>query len=222
MISKKGILKTIASCLFISALFMLFFIGCDKRKAMDSEELNEEQITTLVDDIFISLDPPQINLPTSSAIDSSRVTIAVVDTEGVGIPGVRVSITRNPQIGYLTAPDTTNSFGVTSALFVAQPGVYGVANIRVTIDTLIRTTALYITGPSEYSRSLWACPQESTSRVRSRPYRSPPASSRKLRRLDDWRRSVRLFHPSRRPPGAGGRPALCTSAPCREEPPRCA
>lgn len=154
MISKKGILKTIASCLLISALFMLFFIGCDKRKAMDSEELNEEQITTLVDDIFISLDPPQINLPTSSAIDSSRVTIAVVDTEGVGIPGVRVSITRNPQIGYLTAPDTTNSFGVTSALFVAQPGVYGVANIRVTIDTLIRTTALYITGPSEYSLSI--------------------------------------------------------------------
>ncbi|UCE66982.1 MAG: Ig-like domain-containing protein [Candidatus Zixiibacteriota bacterium] len=158
MISKEGILETIASGLLISALFMLLLIGCDKRKPMDTEELNEEQTAALVDDIFIFLNPPQINLPTSSAVDTSRVTIAVVDSEGVGVSGVRVSVTRNPQIGYLTAPDTTDTTGVTNILFIAQPGVYGVTNIRVAVnrpdDTLIRTRTLYITGPSDYSLSI--------------------------------------------------------------------
>ncbi len=38
MISKEGILKTVASSLLISALFVLVFMNCDKRKPMDSED----------------------------------------------------------------------------------------------------------------------------------------------------------------------------------------
>ncbi|UCC78471.1 MAG: hypothetical protein JSW64_09300 [Candidatus Zixiibacteriota bacterium] len=158
MISKEGILKTIASGLLVSVLLMLVFMACDKRRPLDSEDLAEERIAALVDDILISLDPPQINLPTSSAIDTSVVTIAVVDSEGVGLSGVGINVTRTPQIGYLTAPDTTDTTGVTKVLFIAQPGVYGVINISVAVnrpdDVLIRTRTLYITGPSDYSLAI--------------------------------------------------------------------
>lgn len=158
MISKERILKAIASGLLISMLFMFVFIACDKRKPMDSEDLNQERSAWLVYDILISLNPPQINLPTSSAIDTSIVTIAVVDSGGLGLSGVRINITRDPQIGYLTAADTTDTTGVTRVSFITQPGVYGVTNIRASVtrqdDTLIRTRTLYITGPSDYSLSI--------------------------------------------------------------------
>jgi len=252
MISKKGILKATAAAMLMSAVLMLLFVNCDKRRAMNAEDLIAEQVKDIfitldppqvflpsseavdtvfislavldnegvgmsgvrvyltrspaigyltnpdttndsgistamyitapgryediivaatvdtvvrtanipiyeprsVDNVIVSLSPPQIHLPTSSAIDTAVITIAVLNSDGIGISGVTVGITRDPGIGYLTLPDTTNADGVTNALFVSEPGVYGVANIRVTVDTLFRTTALYITGPSNYFLSV--------------------------------------------------------------------
>jgi hypothetical protein len=158
MLLKSRISATIGAALLVAALLMLVFVGCDKRKPMDTQELNEQQIAERASDILISLSPPQINLPTASTTDSSQVTIAIVDSEGVGLSGVRVNVTQNPQIGYLTSPDTTNEAGVTKVVFVAQPGVYGMTNIRASVnrkdDILDKTKSLYITGPSDYSLSI--------------------------------------------------------------------
>jgi len=154
MISKGVILKTITAALILTSAVMLLFASCDKRRSMNSEENNDNLLAERVKNLLISLDPPQLNLQTSSAIDTSIVTVAAVDADGVGISGVRVSITRNPQRGFLTAADTTDDNGVTTAKFVSEPGVYGVTNIVATVDTLIRSSVLYITGPSEYSLSI--------------------------------------------------------------------
>jgi hypothetical protein len=154
MISKGEILKTITATLVLTAAVMLLIAGCDQRRSMDTEELNEDLLAARVKNLLITLDPPQLNLQTSSAIDTSIVTIAAVDEDGVGISGVRVSINRNPQRGYLTSPDTTSANGVTTALFVTEPGIYGVTNIVAIVDTLIRSSVLYVTGPSEYELSI--------------------------------------------------------------------
>jgi hypothetical protein len=134
----------------MGAAFMMLFASCDKRRSMNSED----QQASNASDILINLTPPQVYLPSGDAIDTVDIAIAVLDNEGVGLPGVRVNVTRTPSIGYLTTPDTTNANGVTSAMFVAQPGVYGVTIISVSVDTLVETTPLYISGPSAYTLSI--------------------------------------------------------------------
>lgn len=150
MISKKGIMRALSTSLILSAAFMILFTGCDKRRSMNSEE----QQASNASDIYMTFDPPQIYLPSGDAVDTVDIAIAVLDDEGVGISGVRVSLNRTPPIGYLTTPDTTGASGVTTAKFVAQPGVYGVTVISATVDTLVRTMPLYISGPSAYTLAI--------------------------------------------------------------------
>lgn len=125
-------------------------VSCDKRRGIDPIALQAGD----VDDILIALDPPQVYLPSPEDTDTVLVLVAVMNAEGVGMVDVDVRITRSPAIGFLTQPDDTDSTGRTYAIFIAEPGVYGVATIEATAGSKSSTRDLYISGPSEYSMSL--------------------------------------------------------------------
>ncbi len=125
-------------------------VSCDRRSGVDSGALRLAN----VDDLIVSLNPTQIFLPSPDAVDSVLVVIAVLNSEGVGMAGVPVSVTRTPDIGYLVQPDTTDAEGYTSAVFRAEPGAYGTVSINITAGTKSKSKTLYISGPSEYTMSL--------------------------------------------------------------------
>lgn len=125
-------------------------VSCDRRNGIDAGAL---QLAN-VDDIIVSLNPTQIFLPSPDAVDTVLVIVAVLNSEGVGMSGVPVSVTRTPNIGFLIQPDSTNSQGYTTAIFVAEPGVYGTVNVSITAGTKSKSKILYISGPSEYTMSL--------------------------------------------------------------------
>ncbi len=150
MLLKGKARLVIAGILTLAVIIAVAVISCDRRHGIDPIALQAGD----VDDILIALNPPQIFLPSPESVDTVSVDIAVINSEGVGISGVNVSVTRTPAIGYLTQPDTTNVQGYTSATFVAEPGVYGITTIKVTAGSKSSTRDLYISGPSEYSMSL--------------------------------------------------------------------
>ena len=147
---EKKIRSAAIGILLLILIFAASLVSCDRRHGIDSSA----QRIANVDDIIVALNPAQIFLPSPESVDSALVVIAVVNSDGVGISGVQVSVTRTPAIGYLIQPDTTNSNGYTYAWFYAQPGVYGTVTINVTAGNKAITRALYISGPSEYSMSL--------------------------------------------------------------------
>lgn len=131
-------------------LILLAISSCDRRRGVDA---TARQIAN-VDQVLVSLNPPQIFLPSPESIDSAEVLIAVLNSEGVGLKNVTVSVTRSPAIGYVTQPDSTNEDGYTTAGFVAAPGQYGEVTITATAGSKSGTRVLYVSGPSEYSMSL--------------------------------------------------------------------
>jgi hypothetical protein len=127
-------------------------LSCDKRSAVGINPGGEG--STGVGNILVTLSPNQIRLSSSEATDSTIVGIAVVDSHGVGVQGIRVTVTRTPAIGFITQPETTDVQGRTSALFVAEPGIYDSTRIAVSVGNIRKTALLIITGPSNYSLSL--------------------------------------------------------------------
>jgi hypothetical protein len=140
----------IAGIIILAMMITVAVISCDKRHGIDPIALQAGD----VDDILIALDPPQVYLPSPEDTDTVLVLIAVMNAEGVGMVDVGVRVTRSPAIGFLTQPEDTDSTGRTYAIFIAEPGVYGVATIEATAGSKSTTRDLYISGPSEYSMSL--------------------------------------------------------------------
>jgi len=151
MITKQA--KSVLFTLLIPALIIVVALfSCDRRHGFDA---GASQLAN-VDDVIIALNPAQIFLPSQDTIDTAVVLIAVLNSEGVGMPGVAVSVTRTPSIGYLVQADSssTGAQGYMTAYFIAQPGVYGTVVIRATAGTKSVTRNLYVSGPSEYTMSL--------------------------------------------------------------------
>jgi len=138
------------SALILAMIFASILISCDRRHGLDTSSKKLAD----VDDIIMSLNPTQVFLPSQDAVDTVTVNIAVLDPEGVGMSGVSVSVTRTPAIGFLVQPDTTSSQGYTTALFIAQPGVFGTVLIKATAGNKSVNKNLYISGPSEYDMHL--------------------------------------------------------------------
>ena len=131
-------------------LILLVVSSCDRRRGVDA---TARQIAD-VDQVLMALNPPQIFLPSPESIDSVEVLIAVLNSDGVGLPNVTVNVTRSPAIGYVTQPESTNTDGYTVATFVAAPGQYGVVTITATAGSKSGSGQIYVSGPSEYSMSL--------------------------------------------------------------------
>ena len=149
MFEKK--IKAVAlGALVLVTLIAAAFISCDRRSGIDSNALQMAN----VDDIMVALTPPQIFLPSPDAIDTVVIAIAVLNSEGVGMPNITVNVTRTPGIGFLVQPDTTNSQGYTYGLFIASPGAYGTVTVKVTAGSKTAIKNIYISGPSEYSMTL--------------------------------------------------------------------
>ena len=155
MATKSYYRLVVIGSLIMVLLGAMAMLSCDKRSAVGSTE-NGTNIG--IGNILLTLSPNQLRLASSEATDSVIVGIAVVDSEGVGVQGARVTITRSPQIGFLTQPDTTNAQGRTTALFVAEPGVYDSTRIIATAGGVTKTALLVISGPSNYTLSLTYSP----------------------------------------------------------------
>ncbi len=126
-------------------------LSCDKRHAVNNPE-NETQ--SGIGNILVALNPVQLQLISREATDSVQVVIAVVDSLGVGVPKVKVRVTRTPNIGFLTQPDSTDAQGLTKALFIAEPGVYDIVTIIATAGNISKSAQLVISGPSQYELNL--------------------------------------------------------------------
>jgi hypothetical protein len=131
-------------------LILMVAFSCDRRRGIDAAS----RAIADVEDVLVALNPPQIFLPSPESVDSVQIAIAVLNSDGVGLENVTVSVTRSPSIGYVTQPESTNADGYTLARFVAAPGQYGVVTITATAGSKSNSRQLYISGPSEYSMSL--------------------------------------------------------------------
>ncbi len=116
----------------------MMVLCCSKKNGTGPD--NSETIGS----IHVILTPEQLRLPSPEAIDSALITILVLDSKGVGLPDIKVNLTRNPEIGHITQPDSTDSQGQTSAWFVADPGVYDTTRISVTAGDVTTSALLTI------------------------------------------------------------------------------
>jgi hypothetical protein len=132
-------------------VFAVAMLSCDRRHAVTG---SDDPGNRKVHNILVLLTPNQVHLRSSNAVDSVTVLIAVVDSSGVGMSGMTVRLTRTPNIGYLTQPDTTDSQGRAAAIFVTEPGVYTNVTIKAMSGDKEKTSVLYISGPSRYSLNL--------------------------------------------------------------------
>jgi hypothetical protein len=81
-----------------------------------------------------------------------------MDSNGVGLSGIAVRLTRSPNIGFITQPDTTDALGRTTAIYVTQPGEFHTVIITATAGDETETANLYISGPSRYVLNLTYSP----------------------------------------------------------------
>lgn len=156
MATKRYYRLVVIGSIVMAFLLAGAMLSCDKRNGIGTNENGET--SSGIGNILVTLNPNQIRLSSSEAADSVIVGIAVVDSQGVGVQGARVTVTRNPHIGFLTQPDTTDAQGRTRALFVTEPGIYDSTRIAVTSGSFTKTALLIITGPSNYSLSLTYSP----------------------------------------------------------------
>jgi hypothetical protein len=131
-------------------------LSCDKRHAVNKPDQGETQ--SGIGNVLITLKPIQIHLSSPEDTDTAQVVIAVVDSSGVGVPNIRVRVTRNPNIGFLTQPDSTDAQGLTSATFIAEPGIYDIVTIFATAGNITKSAELVISGPSRYTLNLTYSP----------------------------------------------------------------
>lgn len=148
----KKLYKLVAFAGIVAVFLMAAaMLSCDKRSAVSTPENNNH---VGINNILVSLSPNQLHLASREAIDSVQVLIAVVDSSGVGVSGIKPTITRTPNIGFMTQPDSTNSLGQTTAAFIAEPGIYRPIDITVTVGNITQTVHLIISGPSSYNLTL--------------------------------------------------------------------
>lgn len=145
--------KVVISGLILIVLALTAVVSCDKRHGVSTPG-DPGNTSRDVGNIVVMLTPNQIRLASPEAIDSVLVNIAVLDSSGVGLSGIPVTVTRSPQIGYITQPDSTNFQGRTSALFIAEQGVYDSTRITVHAGDKSRSAVLFISGPSAYNLTL--------------------------------------------------------------------
>ncbi len=156
MATNKFYKLVVYGCIVMAILMAAAMLSCDKRNAVSSPE-NGGGVPG-ISNILVSLNPNQLRLASRDAIDTVQVLIAVVDSNGVGVPKVQVHVTRTPSIGFLTQPDSTDDMGQTRALFVAEPGVYDTTRIKVNVGNIIQTALLAISGPTRYTLNLTFSP----------------------------------------------------------------
>ena len=137
--------------LMLTALSAL--LSCDRRRAV---EPGKAVTSSKVSNILILLSPNQVYLTSSQAVDTVQIALAVTDSNGIGMQGVRLA--RTPNSGLLTTPDTTDYQGLTDAIFVTEPGQYDSVTITAMAGTKEKRTTLYISGPSDYSLNLTFSP----------------------------------------------------------------
>jgi len=137
-------------------VFAVAMLSCDKRRAVNATG-NEGQERS-IGNVLVLLMPNQVYLPSPQSVDTVLVLIAVADTQGVGMSGVKPTVTRSPARGLLTESDTTDATGATFAAYVTEPGVYLVDTIFVTAGSITRSAALIISGPSDYTMNLTYSP----------------------------------------------------------------
>jgi len=150
---KPASLVVFGILLMLTALSVL--LSCDRRRAV---EPGKTISTSKVANILILLSPNQVYLTSSQAVDTVQIALAVTDSNGIGMQGVSVRLTRTPNIGLLTTPDTTDYQGLTDGIFVTEPGQYDSVTITATAGTKEKKTTLYISGPSDYSLNLTFSP----------------------------------------------------------------
>jgi hypothetical protein len=151
--------KCSAKLVVISILLMLtalsVLLSCDRRRAVDVNPINSPG---KIANVLMLLSPNEVHLTSSHAVDTVQIAIAVTDSNGNGMQGVTVRLTRTPQIGLITTPDTTDFQGLSSAIFVTEPGEYDSVSITATAGNIEKRTTLYISGPSRYSLNLTYSP----------------------------------------------------------------
>jgi hypothetical protein len=156
MAASKLLKVVLLGSLIAVMLIIVAIISCDKRTAISNP--NDSSQPENIGNILVNLNPSQIRLPSREATDTVVISIAVMDSQGVGMQGIRVAVTRVPSIGFITRPDTTDANGRTSAVFVAEPGVYDTTRIKVSAGTFTRSALLNITGPTSYTLHLTFSP----------------------------------------------------------------
>jgi hypothetical protein len=146
------ILKFVAVGLMLTIGVTVFaMFSCDRRHGVNP---NGSDLLANVGSLRINLTPRQLRLPSPEAIDSVAIVIAVLDSQGVGMPNIAVRMTRTPDIGYVTQPDSTDVQGRTIALYVTDPGAYDSVRITATAGNKQESALLYISGPSDYGLTL--------------------------------------------------------------------
>jgi hypothetical protein len=148
-------LVVLTGLLILTAL-SVFLLSCDRRSALQST--NEGNQPSDVANILILLSPNQVYSRSPQSVDTVTIAVAVADEDGVGLVGVDVSLTRSPNFGLLTPPDTTDAQGIAYASFITQPGIYNSVDIVASAGDKSDTATLIITGPSRYSLSLTFSP----------------------------------------------------------------
>jgi hypothetical protein len=143
----KVLKLALAGLLPVIGLTILVLFSCDKRNVIN---LNENSSPTNVGSVRVSLSPRQIRLPSPEAIDSVQILIAVLDAQGVGMPNIKVNVSRTPDIGFVTNPDSTDSQGRTTALFITDPGIYDSTRITAAVGNKTSSALLFVSGPSQY------------------------------------------------------------------------
>jgi hypothetical protein len=142
------ILKLVAIGLALTAgLTVVAMVSCDKRHGINP---GDNYMLADIGSIRVNLTPRQLRLPSPEAIDSVSIVIAVLDSQGVGMPNINVRVTRTPDIGFVTQPDSTDSQGRTTALYVTDPGVYDSVRITAAAGNKAESALLFISGPSQY------------------------------------------------------------------------
>jgi hypothetical protein len=146
-------LVVFSSFLILAALSIL--LSCDKRRGpVEPGKISSSKVANVI----VMLSPGQVHMISPQAIDSVDIIIAVTDSNGLGMQGVNVSVSRTPQSGLITQPDTTDFQGLTKSVFVTEAGRYDSISITASAGNVSERRTLYITGPSNYSLNLTYSP----------------------------------------------------------------
>ncbi len=145
----------IAGKIPVIVVAILALLSCDRRHVT-----NPINFPVQVGNILVSLSPPQVHLPSTEAIDSVQIMIAVLDSQGVGMPNINVHVTRTPAIGFVSQPDSTDSLGITSALYITDPGIFDSVWINAAAGNKSDSALLVISPSVNSPRKIVVSPHE--------------------------------------------------------------
>ena len=151
--------------LLISGLVAVLIIGvamlsCDKRSSINNSTTGGGKVSTLL----MNLSPSHVRMASPDVIDTVIVGVAAIDSSGKALSGVRISLTRFPDMGFLIQPpDTTDASGTAYGIYVCEPGAYDTTTtitITAHAGNITKTGLLSISGPSSYNLLLALTPSQ--------------------------------------------------------------